>query len=172
MPSIIISMLGVYVGAALAFLSLLLLRRDDKAISELRDQRSLVEKEQDKLRTRRLQENSSKYNLAPPPQTFSDKFLQTLKTDEDTENLGYLKIFIEYFESATAPAQTPPPAQINQNPLWNSVKWIKRLMYAALVLVLVSVGLYGLSLVHSEADVVGRVRRWLVTVYPKLDGET
>lgn len=36
-------MLGVYIGATLAILSLLLIRKDDKAIDNLRRQRSLVE---------------------------------------------------------------------------------------------------------------------------------
>lgn len=97
-----------------------------------------------------------------PAQTFSDKFLQTLKTD-DEKNLGYLKMFIEYFESA----QELPPAQINQNPLWRSVKWIKRIMYGALVVVGVSIGVY----LFGREGVVEEIRELVVKVYPKLEGE-
>lgn len=54
-------MLSIYVGATVAFVSLLFLRRDDKLVKQLKHQRSMAESELHNLKERRRKE-SAKYS--------------------------------------------------------------------------------------------------------------
>jgi|JI61114C2RNA_FD_contig_31_3824580_length_726_multi_3_in_0_out_0_2 hypothetical protein len=54
-------MLSIYVGATVALVSLLFLRRDDKLVKQLKHQRSMAESELHNLKERRRKE-SAKYS--------------------------------------------------------------------------------------------------------------